>query len=314
MSASTECLADEASYIHPLPAQHAEPLVSMSLRGGLEISAVRPGDVQRVMLAGGGTHFVVSVSGKPIIGSDGEDRSRFICKPHALHILRQPAGAPQRWIDVGASACLAVLVYFPQAWCIGCPRGATCQVSRFLMGGAGDAPPGDGEIALDTRSLSYARALLDLRIEDDAAILAAEQLVLALLAWTYAKHTGPQISEAGDSSVPPKALSKLKQAADILSQRLDDPPTISELSAIVGMNACDLKRCFKCCYGDGIARFSRSRRLEAAQDLLSRSTLSIAEIALEVGYTNPSQFARAFRQQFNINPAEYRRLPRPNAD
>lgn len=313
MSSSTECLADEASYIHPPPAWQAHALVSMSLRGGLEISAVRPGHARRVPLAGGGTHFIVSVSGRPVIGSDAEPRNRYICKPQVLHILRQPEGAPARWIDLGASACLAALIFFPQSWCIGCPRGPTCQVSRFLMRGAEGDPLGDEEIALDTSSLSYARALLDLRVEDDASTLAAEQLVLALLAWSYSKHVGPQISEAADPSVPPKALSKLKQAADILSQRLDDPPTISELSAIVGMNACDLKRCFKCCYGDGIARFSRNRRLEAAQDLLSRSTLSIAEIALEVGYTNPSQFARAFRQQFNINPAEYRRLPRPNA-
>lgn len=313
MSSSTRCLADEASYIHPPPAWHTQTLVSMSLRGGLEISAVRPGHVHRMPLARGGTHFIISVSGRPVIGCDEEPRNHYICQPQALHILRQPEGAPARWIDVGASACLAVLVFFPQAWCIGCPRGPTCQVSRFLMRGAKEAMQRDEEIALDAGSLSYARALLDLRIEEDASALAAEQLVLALLAWTYNKHANPRISEAADPSLPPKALSKLKHAADILSQRLDDPPTISELSAIVGMNACDLKRCFKCCYGDGIARFSRNRRLEAAQDLLSRSTLSIAEIALEVGYTNPSQFARAFRQQFNINPAEYRRLPRPSA-
>jgi len=313
MSSSTQCLANEASYIHPAPTWHAHTLMSMSLRGGLEISAMRPGPAKRVPLSGGGTHFVVSVSGRPVIGSDEEPPNRYICKPQALHILRQPDGSPARWIEFGASACLAVLVFFPRVWCVGCPRGPTCQVSRFLMRGAGDALLGEEEIALDATSLSCARALLDLRVAEDASALAAEQLVLALLAWSYSKHANPQISEATDPSVPPKALSKLKQAADILSQRLDDPPTISELSAIVGMNACDLKRCFKCCYGDGIARFSRSRRLEAAQDLLSRSTLSIAEIALEVGYTNPSQFARAFRQQFNINPAEYRRLPRPNA-
>jgi transcriptional regulator GlxA family with amidase domain len=185
-------------------------------------------------------------------------------------------------------------------------------VGRFLLEGTGEEDQeSDEEIELDVNSRSYTGGLLGLSLGEDADVLVAEQLVLALLAWAYAQRAGPQIAAAADPLLTPRTLTKLRVAAEILSQRLDDPPTISELSALVGMNECDLKRCFKCRYGDGIARFSRNRRLAAAQDLLTHSALSIAEIALEVGYANPSQFARAFRQQFNLNPAQYRRSPPP---
>src|SRR5690606_37919413 len=50
MSSSMQCLAEEAGHSHPPPARH-HTLVSMPLRGGLEISAVRPGHSQSVLLA-----------------------------------------------------------------------------------------------------------------------------------------------------------------------------------------------------------------------------------------------------------------------
>jgi transcriptional regulator GlxA family with amidase domain len=175
---------------------------------------------------------------------------------------------------------------------------------------AGDeASERDLEMELDERGLLHARALLDLSIDRDSDILAAEQAALTLLSWAYDKHANPQMAALANQVLPPRTATKLRLAVDILSQRLDDPPTISELSTLVGMNECDLKRCFKCRYGDSIASFSRNKRLATAQGLLLHSSLSIAEIALEVGFANPSQFARAFRRQFDVNPAQYRRSP-----
>lgn len=174
------------------------------------------------------------------------------------------------------------------------------------MQGGQASSVGDLEIELDGVGLSHAMALLELSFDTDGDILTAEQVILALLSWAYARHCNPQASGGGSHILPPKTVTKLRLAADILSQRLDNPPTITELSTLVGMNECDLKRCFKCRYGDSIASFSRNKRLTTAQNLLLHSDLTIAEIALEAGFANPSQFARAFRRQFEMNPAQYR--------
>jgi AraC-like DNA-binding protein len=179
-----------------------------------------------------------------------------------------------------------------------------------MHGGAEGTTVRDEEFDLDAQGRIHARQLLELNVNEDADVLTAERLVLVLLSWAYDRHANPHNTVIADPSIPARTLPKLRLAADILSQRLDNPPTIPEISALVGMNECDLKRCFKCVYGDGIAGFSRNRRLAAAQDLLTHSTLTIAEIALQVGYANPSQFARAFRQQYDVNPAQYRLSPR----
>ncbi|HKQ52115.1 MAG TPA: helix-turn-helix domain-containing protein [Pyrinomonadaceae bacterium] len=33
----------------------------------------------------------------------------------------------------------------------------------------------------------------------------------------------------------------------------------------------------------------------------------VADVALEVGYTDPSHFARLFRREIGLSPSEYRR-------
>lgn len=286
---------------------------ALVLRGGLTVSVARPGAAQSVALAAPGAHLLISIAGGLIVSPSDEPPRSEPCRPHLLYILRQSDGRGERRVDFDAATSLAVVVSIPQSWCTGCPRGPECGVGRFLMHGRSDgAPARDETIELDLQGQAHARALLDLDVDEDADVLIAEQRVLALLTWAYAKHSAARGARVAEPSLPPRTLAKLRLAADILSERLDDPPTIAELSALVGMNECDLKRCFKCVYGDGIASFSRNRRLAAAQDLLMHSALSVAEVALEVGYANPSQFARAFRQQFDINPAQYRRAPRPH--
>ncbi len=283
-----------------------EPDSHIDLRSGVGLILVRPGGRTSVPLNAVGSYLCVAVSGTPTLRSDEDSPRIQSCKPHALHLLRQPSSQRPRRVDFAAAASLAVIVHFPSSWCAACPRGPECQISDFLMRGEGGPSGGDLEIDLEEPALAHARALLDLSFDTDADILIAEQAVLALLAWAYAKHNSPKAVAGDGPMLPPRTVSKLRLAADILAQRLDDPPTITELSTLVGMNECDLKRCFRCRYGDSIASFSRNKRLAAARNLLLHSDLTIAEIALEAGFANPSQFARAFRRQFDLNPAQYR--------
>ncbi|CAN1724833.1 Helix-turn-helix transcriptional regulator [Hyphomicrobium sp. 1Nfss2.1] len=304
MSSSMEVQSQIAARLHSA-AVGVPDSTTVDLRGGVGLTRVRPGSRTSVPLSAVGTYFCITFAGSPTLKSDEEPSRLQSFKPDTLYILRQPCCRCARRIDFTAPATLAVIVHFPSSWCATCPRGLECQISTFLMGEE-YASSSDLQIDLDEFGLTHAKALLDLSFDTDADILTAEQAVLALLAWGYASHKNPKPAAGEAQSLPPRTVSKLRLAADILTQRLDDPPTITELSTLVGMNECDLKRCFKCRYGDSIASFSRYKRLAAAQNLLLHSDLTIAEIALEAGFANPSQFARAFRRQFDLNPAQYR--------
>lgn len=53
--------------------------------------------------------------------------------------------------------------------------------------------------------------------------------------------------------------------------------------------------------------YLRYERLRIAQDLLDSTSLSIASIAKEIGFSTPANFATAFRERFGITPTEWRR-------
>ncbi len=51
--------------------------------------------------------------------------------------------------------------------------------------------------------------------------------------------------------------------------------------------------------------FVRTIRLERSSQLLEKKAGTVAEIAYQVGYSDPSHFADAFRKQFGVNPSEF---------
>jgi len=47
--------------------------------------------------------------------------------------------------------------------------------------------------------------------------------------------------------------------------------------------------------------------MDAARRLLRETKQSVVDIALDVGYTNPSHFSQLFRRETGLSPSDYRR-------
>ncbi|KVH45294.1 AraC family transcriptional regulator [Burkholderia diffusa] len=92
-----------------------------------------------------------------------------------------------------------------------------------------------------------------------------------------------------------------------LSRSLNDPPTVEQLARAVGTHEKRLSRAFRDNLGQTVFEYLRHERLRIAQDLLDSTSLSIASIAKEIGFSSPANFATAFRERFGITPTEWRR-------
>jgi AraC-like DNA-binding protein len=57
--------------------------------------------------------------------------------------------------------------------------------------------------------------------------------------------------------------------------------------------------------GESPIELIRRVRLEKAAKLIESNGGNISEIALEVGFSNPSYFSECFRKQFGIAPSQY---------
>ncbi len=94
-------------------------------------------------------------------------------------------------------------------------------------------------------------------------------------------------------------------AADILRSEWISPPTISSLAKRVGTNECYLKKGFRHQIGMSIGQYIRELRMSKALELLETGKHSVMDIALAVGYTNPSHFSAAFKKFYGKVPSRY---------
>lgn len=83
--------------------------------------------------------------------------------------------------------------------------------------------------------------------------------------------------------------------------------TIQELSERFEMSPTVMKKCFKGVYGDSIYAYMKKYRLQVAERLLKESTLTIGEIAAQIGYLNPNKFTSAFSDEYGMSPKAYRK-------
>lgn len=98
-------------------------------------------------------------------------------------------------------------------------------------------------------------------------------------------------------------MKQMTIAREILLSRLDTPPSLLELSRILHINDCKLKRSFKQAFGITVYGFIREQRLEKAFSLLEQGKYNVSEAATAVGYTNASHFSEAFQKKFGITPS-----------
>jgi AraC-like DNA-binding protein len=86
----------------------------------------------------------------------------------------------------------------------------------------------------------------------------------------------------------------------------NDHAGIQELLKSSGFSYPHLCRLFRATFGLTPVAYRNALRLERAKALLANSRLSIAEIAYEAGFKDPSYFTRQFRRQNKISPREAR--------
>ncbi len=98
---------------------------------------------------------------------------------------------------------------------------------------------------------------------------------------------------------------RIHAAAESLKRRLENPPTLPALAREVGLSETTLKRGFRQVFGTTPFAYLRARRLEHAHALLAAGEATVLEAAAIVGYSNPSNFAAAFRRQFGVNPKTF---------
>ena len=138
--------------------------------------------------------------------------------------------------------------------------------------------------------------------EGPARSLFLKSQVTELLSHFFAKVS--TLEKDNNTSIKDKDREKLYQAREILSKNMETPPSISELSRLIGLNDFKLKKNFKELFGFPVYKYLQNERLIKAHDLLSSQDVSIQEAAWSVGYESLSSFSNAFIKKYGFRPSE----------
>ncbi len=95
-------------------------------------------------------------------------------------------------------------------------------------------------------------------------------------------------------SMDKRAWLAVQRSLAYLAGHLGDPIDAQDVAKSVGYSPGYLNRLFARFFGTSVAKCLRDLRLTRARDLLRNSNLPVAEIAERVGYSDPSNFRRAF--------------------
>ncbi len=116
------------------------------------------------------------------------------------------------------------------------------------------------------------------------------------------KVPAPQVAVTSDMLPDP-----LARAMKLMSENLEDPIGIADISDQIGISPRHLERLFKTLTGKTPLVQYREMRLAAARQLVQYSNRSMREIALAIGYASASPFRARYTETYGLTPEEDRR-------
>ena len=104
-----------------------------------------------------------------------------------------------------------------------------------------------------------------------------------------------------------RSKQQIKQAVELFHTRCEDPNlTIREIASASDMSERSLRRHFDEVYHQTPYSFLQEIRIDRAKILLMSTTKSIAEIALQCGFSDVYSFSHCFKNHVGIAPSIYR--------
>ena len=107
--------------------------------------------------------------------------------------------------------------------------------------------------------------------------------------------------------------SRIAHVIEHMETTIADPLSVPKLAALAELSASRFAHLFRDEVGKPPARYLRELRMERARVLLERTVLTVREVMSQVGFRDPSHFARDFRRYHGVAPSVLRGRLSPTA-
>jgi AraC family transcriptional regulator len=100
---------------------------------------------------------------------------------------------------------------------------------------------------------------------------------------------------------------QIRRVIERVTSDLSVSPSLEELAALVDMSQFHFCRAFKKALGQSPIQYLIAQRIEKATQLLSQTSLPIADVGAQVGYADAAYFSRLYRNKTGLLPSSMRR-------
>lgn len=156
------------------------------------------------------------------------------------------------------------------------------------------------EVASPAAKRIVAKLIKESVLWREDSLLVAEGLCLELL--------GEIARPAREETTRPQWLDR---AVGELCADLSASPSIKKVSLAAGVTPIHFARTFRRFFGCTPGEFLRITRVKKAAHLLSRTSMTLAEVALESGFADQSHLTRRFCAVFGVPPGKFRTVVSP---
>lgn len=113
------------------------------------------------------------------------------------------------------------------------------------------------------------------------------------------------VEPAGHLRRPLKTAKRTGRAVAYVTEHYSEPIRQRSMSTLCHLSSSEFSRAFRREQGVTFARFLVESRIAKARELLTKSDMTITEVAYSVGFNDPSYFSRAFRNSVGVSASEY---------
>jgi AraC family transcriptional regulator len=98
-----------------------------------------------------------------------------------------------------------------------------------------------------------------------------------------------------------------RRASELLHENMHGRIRLSEVARECGLSASHFARSFKTSFGISTHQWLIQHRIEHAKELITQTTMSLIEIAVQSGFNDQAAFTRRFHEIVGVSPGRWRR-------
>lgn len=163
---------------------------------------------------------------------------------------------------------------------------------------------------LETVETYFSELFTSFIFRDEQFEVAAHTLLMNILWSLLRRHSGANQTDHRQA--------KIAASLQFIHRNMANPIAVEALADMEHLSPSRYRTVFRTCMGTSPSEYIISLRMQRACELMEHFDMSIAEVALSVGYGDPLYFSRLFKKKLGISPSAYllrsRTLPLRNND